>query len=44
MFVEGLALQNPPNFDDFQPTFHFENRSKFLSRFLLDVVEFWLPF
>ena len=37
-------MQNPPNVDDFQPTVHFENRSKFLSRFLLDFVEFGSPF
>ena len=43
-FFQGPALQNPLYFHDFQPIVHFENRSKFLSRFLLDFVELWLPF
>ena len=44
MFFQGPALQNPLNFDDFQPALNFENRSKFLSRFLLDFVEFGFSF
>ena len=37
-------MQHPLNFDDFQPIFHFGNRSKFLSRFLIAFGEFGLSF